>query len=73
MKEEIRQHDETILHSEDGCSIPVIFNNLTGKNFTGKEYKDYITCVAILDMGFTYGKIEYYSDGILITTGEIMP
>ena len=73
MKEEIKQNGITILHSEDGCSIPVIFNNLTAKNFTGKEYKDYITCVAIPDMGFTYGKIEYYSDGNLVTTGEIKP
>lgn len=29
--------------------------------------------VAIPDMGFTYGKIEYYSDGKLVTTGEIKP
>jgi hypothetical protein len=71
MKQEIRQNNRTILHSEDGCSIPVIFNNLTGKNLKGKEYSDYIRYVAIPDMGFTYGKIEYYSDGILITTGEV--
>jgi len=25
------------------------------------------------DMGFTYGKIAYYSDGNLIATGEITP
>ena len=43
MKQEIRQNDITILHSEDGCSIPVIFNNLTGKNFKGKEYSDYVS------------------------------
>lgn len=45
MKQEIRQNNITILHSEDGCSIPVIFNNLTGKNFKGKEYSDYIRYV----------------------------
>ena len=73
MKQEIRQNNRTILHSEDGCSIPVIFNNLTGKNLKGKEYSDYIRYVAIPDMGFTYGKIDYYSDGILITTGEVKP
>ena len=50
-----------------------LFNNLTGKNFKGKEYSDYIRYVAIPDMGFTYGKIEYYSDGKLVTTGEIKP
>lgn len=73
MKEEIKQNDITILHSEDSCSIPVIFNNLTGKNFKGQEYQNYIRYVAIPCMGFAYGKIEYYSDGILVATGEIKP
>lgn len=73
MKEEIKQDGITILHSEDGCTIPVIFNNLTGKNCKGKEYQNYIRYVAIPDMGFTYGQIEYYSDGILLATGEIKP
>ena len=73
MKQEIRQDNTTILHSEDGCSIPMIFNNLIGKNFKGREYSDYIAFVAIPDMEFTYGKIEYYSDGILVATGEITP
>lgn len=73
MKQEIRQNDTTMLHSEDGCSISMIFNNLIGKNFKGREYSDYIVFVAIPDMGFTYGKIEYYSDGNLVATGEIKP
>lgn len=37
MKQEIRQDNTTILHSEDGCSIPAIFNDLTGKNFKGEK------------------------------------
>ena len=41
MKQEIRQNNITILHSEDGCSIPVIFNNLTGKNFKGPKIRNY--------------------------------
>ena len=75
MKQEIRQDNTTILHSKDGCSIPAIFNDLTGKNFKGEKeaYSDYIRYIAIPYMGFTYGKIEYYSDGILIATGEITP
>ena len=73
MKREIRQNGRTVLHSEDGCSIPMIFTNLVGKNLKGREYSDYIAFVAIPDMGFTYGKIEYYSDGNLIATGEITP
>lgn len=32
MTEEIRQKGKTILSSDDGCSIPVIFNNLIGRN-----------------------------------------
>lgn len=69
MKREIRQNGKTVLYSEDGHSIPMIFNNLVGKNLKGREYSDYIAFVAIPDMGFTYGKIEYYSDGNLIATG----
>ena len=32
MKQEIRQNEKTVLYSEDGHSIPMIFNNLVGKN-----------------------------------------
>ena len=60
MKQEIRQNGKTVLYSEDGHSIPMIFNNLVGKNLKGREYSDYIAFVAIPDMGFTYGKIAYY-------------
>mgnify|MGYP001533588409 CR=1 FL=1 len=42
MVEEIRQDGKVILSSEDVFSVPMIFNNLCGKNFIGKEYKDYI-------------------------------
>lgn len=73
MKREIRQNGKTVLYGEDGHSIPMIFNNLVGKNLKGREYSDYIAFVAIPDMGFTYGKIAYYSDGNLIATGEITP
>ena len=36
MKEEIRQDGRTILSSEDGFSIRMFFNNLSGKNFFRK-------------------------------------
>ena len=49
MKQEIRQNGKTVLYSEDGCSIPMIFNNLVGKNLKGREYSDYIAFVAIPD------------------------
>ena len=46
MKEEIRQNGKTILSSEDGFSIRMFFNNLSGKNFSGKEYRDYVRNIA---------------------------
>lgn len=64
MKQEIRQNGKTVLYSEDGCSIPMIFNNLVGKNLKGREYSDYIALVAIPDMGFTYGKMRIIRTGI---------
>ena len=61
--DEIRQNGKTVLYSEDGRSIPMFFNNLTGKNFSGKEYEDYIRCVALADMGFSPGVIELCRNG----------
>ena len=49
--DEIRQNGKTVLYSEDGISIPMFFNNLTGKNFSGKEYEDYIRHIALREMG----------------------
>lgn len=63
MLEEIKQNGRTILHSTDTVSIPIIFNNLTGKNFQGEQYEIYIKYVAIQAMGFTYGKIQLFRDG----------
>lgn len=70
MKEEIRQNGHSVLHSEDGRIIRVIFNNLTGVNFKGAEYQDYLDGV-LPQMGLEYGKIEMYRDGILVKTGII--
>ena len=70
--DEIRQNGKTVLYSEDGRSIPMFFNNLTGKNFSGKEYEDYIQCVALADMGFSPGVIELYRDGKPIRQGIIL-
>lgn len=70
MKEEIRQNGHSVLHSEDGCIIRVIFNNLTGVNFKGSEYRDYLDCV-LPQMGLKYGNVELYRDGILVKTGII--
>lgn len=69
--EAIKQDGKVILHSEDKISIKMIFNNLTGKNFKGKEYAGYIRHVAIGDMGFTPGGIEHCRNGEVIDTGTI--
>ena len=69
MKEEIRQDGRTILSSEDGFSIRMFFNNLSGKNFSGKEYRDYVRNIAFGEMGFRPGTIELYCDGKKVRTG----
>ena len=40
--DEIRQNGKTVLYSEDGRSIPMFFNNLTGKNFSGRQTWDLV-------------------------------
>ena len=39
MRDEIRQNGEPLLwaEGEEWTSIPMIFQNITGKNFTGQE------------------------------------
>lgn len=71
MKEEIRQGDKVVLSSEDRFTIPMIFNNLTGKNFSGEQYEGYLKYVAFESMGVRPGEISYYRDGVLHKTGEI--
>ena len=71
MTDEIRQDGKVVLSSEDGVSIPMFFNNLCGKNFSGEKYRDYIKHIALGEMGFKPGHIEFYRDGVLQRTGEI--
>lgn len=71
MTEEIRQKGKAILSSDDGCSIPVIFNNLIGRNMKQDEYKIYLRCVAFKNMGFSTGTIDYYQNGSLLKSGVI--
>ena len=61
--ETIRQNGKTILYSNDGISIKMVFKNLTGRNFQGQEYTDYIRHIAIGSMGFSPGIIEHCRDG----------
>ena len=71
MKEEISQDGKTVLSSEDGFSMPMFFNNLCGKNFSGEKHRDYIRYIAIGEMGFQPGEIELYRNGVLVRTGTI--
>ena len=71
MVEEIRQDGKVILSSEDGFSVPMIFNNLCGRNFTGKEYKDYIKHIAFGEMGLKPGIVSHYRSGVLCKNGTI--
>ena len=57
MKREIRQNGKTVLYSGDGHSIPMIFNNLVGKNLKGREYSDYIAFVAIPDSKYSINSL----------------
>ena len=51
--------------------MKMIFRNLTGKNFQGQEYVEYIRHIAIGDMGFSPGIIEHCRDGEVIGKGTI--
>ena len=68
--ETIRQNEKIILHSNDGISIKMIFRNLTGKNFQGQKYLEYIRYIAIRDMGFSPGIIEHCRNDIF-TEGAV--
>ena len=63
MKDEIRQNGQVILSSDDGISIPMIYNNLAGVNMQDMVYRDYLKHVTMENMGFEPGRIEYFRDG----------
>ena len=48
MKTEIRQNGKVILSSTDDISIPMIFKNLCGKNFSGIFFVVYFIDVELL-------------------------
>lgn len=71
MIEEIRQGDKVVLSSEDGFSVPMIFNNICGKNFSGEKYCNYVKYVVYDSMGLKPGIVSYYRDGVLYKSGTI--
>ncbi|MDO5615551.1 MAG: hypothetical protein Q4G16_05130 [Cruoricaptor ignavus] len=66
---EIYQNGKSILYGDE-VSIKVIFRNLIGVNFQGKEYEDYIQHIA-LKRGFVKGEINLYIDKEFINKGTI--
>jgi hypothetical protein len=52
-------------------SIKMIFGNLTGRNFQGQKYVEYIRHIAIGSMGFSPGTIELCRDEEVIGKGKI--
>lgn len=69
--DEIRQDGKAVLSSSDGVSIPMIFRNLSGRNFSGKEYRDYLKHIAYDDMGFVPGTITLWRGGRLVAEAEL--
>lgn len=70
MKEEIKQNGKVLLSSDDGVSVPMIFNNLSGRNFSGNEYRNYLATVN-RELGVSAGRIELYRDGTAVETATI--
>lgn len=68
---EIIRQNGKILQSNDETSMKMIFKNLTSRNFQGQEYVEYIRHIAIGDIGFSHGIIEYCRDGEVIGKGTI--
>ncbi len=69
--EAIRQNGKIILQSDDGTSMKMIFKNLTGRNFQGQEYVEYIRHIAIRNMGCSFGIIEHCKDGEVVGKRKI--
>jgi hypothetical protein len=68
-KHEIFNNGKRVLHSDDNVSIPVIWNNITGKYSTKQEHCDYLRYIK--SRGFEDGLIELKEDGITIKSAEI--
>ncbi len=70
MKAEIKQNGKVVLSSDDDVSIPMIFHNLSGRNLSGREYREYLE-MACRNAGMASGTVELYLDGILTETATI--
>ena len=70
--QELRQNGKTVLHSEDGISLRMIFNNLAGRNFDSPAaYRDYLQHVAFAQMHFQPGVVEFVERGKILDKAVI--
>ena len=72
----IRQQGKKVLHSTDGVSIPLIWNNIKGVNMEGTEtslasYKNYLKHVVIELMGFVPGTLFLYDGDSQVDSFEL--
>ena len=65
----IRQNGNSILTGCSSLTMKMIWRNLIGLNFSGKEYSNYIDFA--LSQGFKRGPIELYCENELIDKGTI--
>lgn len=78
MAQQIKQNGKVILSApgDGNPSGAIIFNNLTGVNFSGNEYfsgnyKNYLSMMFHDFPELTYGEIELWEDGELKEKGNI--
>ena len=67
----IKQNGKIILSSNDNCSILMTFRNLIGLNIKGEQYIQYLQNIVFAEMGFIPGRIEYWRNDKLLSTGDI--
>ena len=76
MAQQIKQNGQVVMTApgEGNPSCAIIFNNLTGVNFSKderKQYKNYLTMMFHDFPKLTYGEIELWEDGKFKQKGNI--
>ena len=71
MAQIIIQNGQVMMTSPENTSCNIIFNNLTGINIQGDEYKKYRAMMFHDFPRLTYGEIELWENGKLIDKGTI--
>ena len=66
---EIRQDGKTVLGG-DKTSIAVVFNNMTGKNMSAEEYRNYKKFIQTQGVRLS-SPVEHWEDGVFIRSGVI--